>query len=216
MPNFEPAPIPTSRVTVDGVERILNAKGGLDPVSIVPAMDLLIDETVRKIMGYAIALSEQLGRFKQHTFDDIGDLDALMVQHYGAATGGAKGNKTLTTYDGRFKVQVQVADRLTFGPELQIAKTLLDECLNEWAATARPELQAIVTRAFNTDQEGKINRSEIFTLLRLEISDDRWKRAMQAIRDAIRVEGTQTYVRAYRRDNADMPWQPVTIDLARA
>jgi hypothetical protein len=216
MSSFEPAPIPTGRVMVDGVERILDSKGGLMPVSIVPAMDLLIDETVRKIIGFAIALSEQLARFKQHTFDDIGGLDALMVQEYGAPSGGAKGNKTLTSYDGRFKVQVQVADRLTFGPELQVAKTLLDECLNEWAASARPELQAIVTRAFNTDKEGQINRTEIFTLLRLEIDDPRWKSAMRAIRDAIRVEGTQTYVRAYRRDNADMPWQPVTIDLAKA
>ena len=179
-------------------------------------MDQLIDETVRKIAGYAIALSEQMARFKQHTFDDIGAMDALMAQEYGAPSGGAKGNKTLTTYDGLFKVQVQVADRITFGAELQVAKALLDECLNEWSSDARPELKAIVTRAFNTDKEGQINRAEIFTLLRLEIDDPRWKDAMRAIRDAIRVEGTQTYVRAYRRDRADLPWQPVTLDLAKA
>ncbi len=212
----EPAPIPTGRVLVDGVVHMRDAKGALVPASVVKPMDALIDETVRKIMGHAIALSEQLGRFKQHTFDDIGALDALMVQEYGAPSGGAKGNKTLTTYDGLYKVQVQVADRIAFGPELQVAKTLLDACLNEWSSDARPELRAIVTRAFNTDREGQINRAEIFTLLRLEIEDPRWKDAMRAIRDAIRIEGTQTYVRAYRRDRADAPWSPVTIDLAKA
>lgn len=216
MSAFEPAPIPTGRVTIGSVEHITDAKGRLAPVSVVGAMDLLIDESVRKIMGYMIAASEQITRLKQHTFEDIGALDALMMQEYGGTLGGAKGNKTLTSYDGCFKVQVQVADRLTFGPELQVAKALLDECLNEWAAGARPELQAIVTRAFNTDKEGQINRAEIFMLLRLEIDDPRWQNAMRAIRDAIRVEGTQTYVRAYRRPSADAPWQAVTVDIAKA
>ncbi len=213
---FTPAPIPSGRITIDGTERIIDAKGGYIPVGNVKPVDLLIDETVRKIMGYMVAASDQISRLKAHTFEDIGGLEALLAQEYGATLGGKKGNMSLTSYDGCFQVKVQVADRLTFGPELQIAKTLLDECLNEWAASARPELQAIVTRAFNTDKEGQINRAEIFTLLRLEIEDARWKEAMRAIRDAIRVEGTQTYVRAYRRASADQPWQPVTIDMAKA
>lgn len=213
---FQPAPIPSGRIVIDGTERIIDAKGGYIPVAMVNARDLLIDEMVRKIIGFMVAASDQISRLKAHTFEDIGALDALLAQEYDAPLGGAKGNKTLTSYDGCFKVQVQVADRLTFGPELQVAKTLLDECLNEWAASARPELQAIVTRAFNTDKEGQINRSEIFTLLRLEIEDPRWQEAMRAIRDAIRVEGTQTYIRAYRRPSADQPWQPVTIDMAKA
>jgi Protein of unknown function (DUF3164) len=213
---FKPAPIPSGRIEIDGTERIIDAKGGYIPVSMVKPADLLIDETVRTIMGWMVAASEQIARLKAHTFEDIGALEALLAEQYGAGLGGKKGNMTLTSYDGCLKVQVQVADRLTFGPELQIAKTLLDACLNEWAATARPELQAIVTRAFNTDKEGQINRTEIFTLLRLEIEDQRWKEAMRAIRDAIRVEGTQTYIRAYRRASADQLWAAVTIDMAKA
>jgi hypothetical protein len=213
---FKPAPIPSGRIEIDGTERIIDAKGGYIPVAMVKPADLLIDDTVRTIMGWMVAASEQIARLKAHTFEDIGALEALLAEQYGAGLGGKKGNMTLTSYDGCLKVQVQVADRLTFGPELQIAKTLLDTCLNDWASTARPELQAIVTRAFNTDKEGQINRTEIFTLLRLEIEDARWKDAMRAIRDAIRVEGTQTYIRAYRRASADQPWQAVTIDMAKA
>ncbi len=215
MSAHEPAPIPSGRETIAGVDYMRDAKGALVPLSVVKPMDQLIDEAARKIVGYAIALSAQMARFKAHTFDDIGALDALLLQDYGAVTGGAKGNKTLITYDGLFKVQVQVADRITFGPELQVAKTLLDECLNEWSSDARPELRAIVTRAFNTDREGQINRSEIFTLLRLEIADSRWQQAMRAIRDAMRIEGSQVYVRAYQRAHADAPWDPITLDLAK-
>jgi len=115
-----------------------------------------------------------------------------------------------------FRVQVQVADHIDFGPQLQIAKELVDECLNEWAADARPEIRAIVTRAFNTDKAGQINRSEIFMLLRLEIEDARWRRAMDAIRAAMRVVGSKTYVRCSYRESLGDSWKPVTIDLAKA
>ena len=216
MTAFEPHPIPDGRVTTNGKTYMPDAKGSLVPIELIRPEDQLEDETVRKIVGFAMALSGQIARFKEHTFDDIGDFEAILAQEYDATKGGAKGNKTLMSHDGLFKVQVQVADYIDFGPQLQIAKGLVDECLNEWAADARPELRAIVTRAFNTDKEGQINRSEIFMLLRLEIDDPRWRKAMEAIRAAMRVVGSKTYVRCYERERPDGPWRAITIDLAKA
>ena len=57
---------------------------------------------------------------------------------------------------------------------------------------------------------------DFFTLLRLDIADDRWQRGMQAIRDAIRVTGSKSYIRFWMRDSFDAPRQAVTIDLASA
>ncbi len=216
MTEHVPAPIPSGRVEIDGVPHLRDAKGGLLPVALVKAQHLLEDELVRKIMGFAVALSDQVGRFKEHTFDDIGAFEALLAQEYGATVGGEKGNKTLMTHDGLYKVQVQVADNVVFGPELQIAKGLVDECLNDWASGARDELRAVVNSAFRVDKEGQVNRAQIYQLLRLDIEDDRWKRAMQAIRDAMRVVGSKTYIRAYQRAAFDGPWIPVTIDMAKA
>ncbi len=216
MTNFTPAMIPDGRTNVGGVEYLRDTKGGLVPVNLIKPQHLLEDQLVRDMMGHAVALSDQVSRFKEHMFDDLGAFEALLAQEYSSTLGGAKGNKTLTSHDGLFKVSVQVADNIVFGSELQIAKTLVDECLNEWAAGARDEIRAIVTRAFNTDKAGQINRSEIFMLLRLEITDDRWQQAMRAIRDAMRIEGSKTYVRCHRRDSTDRGWQAVTIDLAKA
>ena len=216
MTEHTPAPVPDGIQVVNGKEYMADARGALVPKETIKAEHLLEDETVRRIMGYAIALSEQVARFKAHTFEDLGDLEALLAQSYGVAKGGAKGNKTFLSHDGLFKVQVAVADYIDFGPQLQIAKELIDECLNEWAAESRAEIRAIVTRAFNTDKAGQINRAEIFMLLRLEIEDARWKKAMEAIRDAMRVVGSKTYVRCYRRERFDAPWEAVTIDLAKA
>ena len=69
---------------------------------------------------------------------------------------------------------------------------------------------------FSVDKEGQINRAELFMLLRVEIADPRWVRAMDAIRDSIRVIGSRTYVRFYERDVADAPWRSVPLDIAAA
>ena len=193
-----------------------DAKNNLVPLELVKPQTKLEDELVRKVMGYAEDLSAQLARFRGHTFTDLGEFDALLRQEYGQAKGGKKGNRTYQSLNGCLKITVQVADFIDFGPQLQVAKGLVDECLNEWSADARPEIRGIITRAFNTDREGQINRSEIFMLLRLDIEDERWLKAMEAIRDAMRVTGSKSYVRFYRRDDPEAAWEPVTIDLAKA
>lgn len=208
--------LPPGTVNVGGKLYMPDAKGNLVPAGVVSAEDKLEDETVRKVMGFAVALSDQVARFKAHTFADLNAFQALLEQQYGAKAGGAKGNVTFTTFDGLMKVQVQIADQISFGPQLQAAKKLVDECLLEWGADSREEIRAIVGRVFSVEKEGQINKAELFSLLRMDISDERWKRAMDAIKSAIRVTGTKEYVRFYQRDVPTGPWRAVTIDLAAA
>ncbi len=216
MTGFIPAELPDDRFMVGNAVYMRDARGALVPEELIKPADKLEHETVRRIMGFGIALSEQISRFKGHVFEDLGAFDALLAQDYGLTKGGPKGNRTYTSYDGLMRVSIRVADLIDFGPGLQTAKALIDECLNEWAADSRAEIRAIVTRAFNTDKEGQINRSEVFMLLRLDIADPRWQEAMRAIREAIRTVGSKTYVRLETREAPDAPWSAVTIDLARA
>jgi hypothetical protein len=201
---------------VNGKPYMTDAKGNLVPANKVRPADRLQDQTVRSIMGFALDLNAQVERFRDHTMVDLGTFDAILASEYGAKIGGQKGNRTYQTFDGLMKVQVQVSDLIAFGPELQVAKSLIDECLTEWSADSREEIQALIMRAFNTDREGQINKSDLFMLLRLDITDDRWKRAMDAIRASMRVIGSKEYVRFYKRAKQDGAWQAVTIDLAKA
>lgn len=209
------APAHPATIDVGGKPYLRDAKGSLVPIETVKPTDLLMDETVRKVMGFARDLSDQVARFKGHTFEDVGALQALFRQEYDAPLGGQKGNITLTTFDGCQKVQVQVADLIEFGPELQSAKALIDECLVDWSADSGAELRALVNRVFNVEKEGQIDRAALFMLMRVEIADDRWQRAMKAIRDSIRVIGSKSYVRFYERDAADEQWRSISIDVAR-
>ena len=72
MTKFEPAALTDGRKEIDGNVFMRDGKGGLQPIENIAARDLLQDETTRKIIGHAIPLSDQVARFKEHTFDDIG------------------------------------------------------------------------------------------------------------------------------------------------
>lgn len=191
-----------------------DAKGSLVPIAAVKPVDLLMDETVRGIIGRATAASELVRTFKRETFANITALQELIVQQYGATLGGKKGNITLTSFDGCLKVQLQVADLIEFGPELQAAKLLIDECLAEWSADSGAEMRALVNRVFQVDKQGQINRAELFMLMRVESADERWNRAISAIRESIRVIGSREYVRFYERPTPDAAWRAISIDLA--
>ena len=203
-------------IDVGGEPYLRDAKGALVPLQMVKATDLLMDELVRKVTGAASSLHDRLARFKIAAFNDVAEFQALLAQEYDTTIGGKRGNITLTSFDGCRKVQVQVADLFEFGPELQAAKSLIDECLGEWAADGRPELRALVNRVFSVDKEGQINRAELFMLLRVEIADDRWQRAMSAIRESMRVIGSKSYMRFYERDQPDGAWRAISLDIAVA
>lgn len=213
---YPPSKIPSGRVMIDGAEHIMGPSGAKLPIGTVKPQHVMEDELVRSEISHAVALSGQLSRFLAHFHANLGAYQTLIAERYGTSVGGKKGNLTLMSYDGLFKITVQIADNVQFGPELQVAKSIVDECLTDWTATAGDELKAVITRAFNTDKEGQINRASLYSLLRLEIADERWKQAMRAIRDAMRVVGSKSYVRFYRRDTSDVSWEAVTIDLAKA
>ncbi|NYD91410.1 DUF3164 family protein [Sphingomonas melonis] len=203
-------------IDVNGAWYLRDAKGALVPIETVKPVDLLIDELVHKTLAQARYVSAMIAEFKQRTFESVGQLQALLAQDYDAKIGGKKGNITLPAYDGCAKIQVAVADQLEFGPELQVAKSLIDDCLREWSAESRVEIRALVDRVFAVDKEGQISHAGLFMLLRVEISDDRWKRAMEAIRDSMRVIGSRTYLRFYDRSGPDAPWHGVPLDIANA
>lgn len=216
MSDFKPAPIPDGKLEIAGRTYMGDGEGGLKPIELIKPQELLEDETTRKILGFWAALSEQVSRQKAHVVDDLDAFEAILAQEYEAKIGGKKGNKTLFSIDRLYKVEVRINDTIDFGPELQIAKSLVDECLNEWSTDARPEIRAIVTSAFNTEQEGKVNRAELIKLTKLAIDDTRWRRAMDAIRDAQRVVGSKTYIRCSKRDSFDGQWETLTVDMAKA
>lgn len=202
-------------VEIDGEKFMRDARRNLMAYGTIKAQRILEDEMVRKVMFFARDLSDQIKRFKGHTFEDLAAFQSLLEQQYRVPPSTGKGNCSYTSFDDTMKVEVKIADQIAFGPELQAAKRLVDECLKEWGADSHEALRSLVNRVFSVEKEGQINRGELFSMLAMEIADERWQRAMDAIRDSIRVIGTKAYLRFRIRDE-DGAWSTVTIDLAAA
>lgn len=192
-----------------------DAKGRLVPEAQIKPIDRLRDELVREIVQGAMQLQQLLADFKLHSFADIAAFVEMSAGEYGVALGGDKGNITLTSFDGKYKILRAIAENITFDERLQAAKKLVDECLAEWSGQAPSELRLIVQDAFDVDKAGNISVGKILSLRRYEIADPRWKRAMTAIGDAIQVVGTKPYLRVFER-GSDGEYRRMTLDIAGA
>ena len=213
---FQPAPMPTGVVDIHGTPHMRDGTGAFRDVASIAPLKKLMDEMVRREFGFALALSDQLRRFRQHLMRNLDAFDELVAQEYKVRIGGEKGNRTYSSYDGLWQIKVKVQDRVAYGPELQAAKALFDECLTEWAADTRAEMRSIVVNAFNTDHEGQIARGNIHALLATESEDGRWLRGQQAIRDAVYVIGAKEYVQFRFRETHKQEFDTLTINLANA
>ncbi|NRN26725.1 DUF3164 family protein [Photorhabdus heterorhabditis] len=192
----------------------VDAKGVLTPVSIIKAIDLERDNLVGEIVEQAITVNSALAELKLRAFADIQAFVDLSAEKYGATKGGKKGNVTLYSYDGRFKIQRAMQDRIAFDERLQAAKSLIDECLVDWTEGARPEIHALINQAFSTDKEGDINTGRVLALRRLDIDDERWNKAMVAIGEALQVIGSKSYIRVYERVGDTDQYKPIPLDIA--
>lgn len=192
----------------------VDAKGVMTPDSLVKDIDKLRDNLVMEIVNRALPVSDALAEFKLSGFADIAAFTDLSANQYGVSLGGKKGNVTLYSYDGRFKVQRAMQDRIAFDERLQAAKALIDQCLADWTKDAGDEIKALINRAFSTDKEGEINTGEVLKLRRLDIDDDRWRRAMSAIGEAVQVVGSRSYLRVYKRVGDSDQYQAIPLDIA--
>lgn len=191
-----------------------DAKGALWPVDKVREIDRLRDELVREIAKNARVQSEVLAKFKASVFGDIESFIQLSGEKYGVNMGGKKGNVSLLSFDGRYKVQRAVAESLAFDERLQIAKELVSECIHLWSAGSSSEIRALINDAFQVDKEGRVNVARILSLRRLDIADEKWATAMQAIGESIQVAGSKTYFRVYERIGDTDQYRSISLDIA--
>lgn len=190
-----------------------NRQGHLVAEANIKPIDLTRDELVLEIVSRAKVANGVLADFKGRTFDDVAAFVSLSAEQYGVQLGGTKGNVTLMSFDGRYKVVRQIQELIRFDERLQAAKELIDDCLQEWSEGAREELKVLVTDAFQVDQQGNIRTGQVLGLRRLDIKDERWLEAMKAVAEAVQVVGTTSYVRVYERDSLGR-YQPINLALS--
>ncbi|PTT55065.1 MULTISPECIES: DUF3164 family protein [Aeromonas] len=191
-----------------------NAQGHWVPENLIAPTDKLRDEVVLAIIAAAREQRSQLAAFKIGAMQQIADFVDLSAEQYGVAWGGTKGNVTLLSFDGRYKLIRAVGEHRKFDERIQAAKALIDQCIERWSDGASSEIRALVDHAFRVSKSGHIDVNQVLSLRQLNIDDPDWLLAMQAAVDAIQVTGTSQYLRLYERD-AQGRYIQMSLDLAK-
>ncbi|GGA95972.1 DUF3164 family protein [Agarivorans gilvus] len=192
-----------------------NAAGHLVPESQIKAVDLVRDELVCNMVEEAMLLQQGLAAFKAKYMAEITDFVDVSAAEHNVKFGGAKGNVSLLSYDGKFKVQRAIGEHRVFDERILAAKALLDQCIERWCADgANDNIRALVEHAFRVNKQGHIDVNEVLGLRQLSIDDEEWKAAMDALADSIQVTGTSSYLRLYKRDN-NGKYQQFPLDISK-
>lgn len=189
-----------------------DAQGRLVPEKMVRPHELQRDALVRDLVGRIEAARAQMAILKRDLLADVAAHIQLIAEAYDVKISGTNGNVSLASYDGRLKIERDIAERIQIGEQIQAAEELIREILDE---IADPTAKAIVDRAFRRNRKtGELSPARLVDLISVQVDDERWERAVAAIRDAIQTVGTVTYFRAYRRDEPDQPWQMIPLDFS--
>jgi hypothetical protein len=190
-----------------------DAKGHLVPVSSVREIDRTRDGLVRALIAEAKAHSGMLSAFKAAAQEAIDGFVQESAKALKTKLGGVKGNVTLLSFDGRYKVQSANSDYIVFDERLQIAKGLIDKCIRKWSDGANGNLLTLVNSAFDVDQAGNVSASKVLGLKKHDIDDPDWRKAMEAIGQAVTVVASKNYVRFYeRQDNGE--YRQISLNIA--
>lgn len=190
-----------------------DSKGRLVPVSTIKPIDMLRDDLVVRLCEGAKQEQQRLRDFKELTFSDIAAFVDLSLEKFDIQIGGNKGNITLFSFDGKYKIVRQIQDTIRFDERLQAAKVLIDECIQSWSANSNDHLKVLILDAFQVDKEGKISTGRVLGLRRHDINDKKWLEAMDAIAESINIVDSKRFVRFYERDN-EGKYQAISLDFA--
>lgn len=202
----------TDKAVMDGYW--IDAKGALIHESMIKEIDKQREQVVADIVELARLLNAELSLFKTKAFGDIAAFIELSAEQYNVNLGGKKGNVTLFSFDGQYKVQRTMHDNIAPDERILAAKQLTMDCVNDWSENARPELKAIVNRAFATGKNGDLKLGRLLELRRLDIKDERWQRAMNALSDSLQIVGSKSYIRVFERVGDSDEYRPIPLDIA--
>lgn len=207
-------PTPTRPETPKGYWQ--DANGNLVPERNVKPIDKLRSKTVVALCEMAKKHQQSLAAFKADSMATVQNFVAQSWAEFDVKYGGKKGNLSLMSFDGRYRVRVQVAEHIVFDERLQAAKALIDGCILRWGSRANRNLMTLVLDAFKVDGSGNVSTGKVLGLRRHDIDDPEWQKAMNLITESVQVVGSKPYIRFYERNELTGAYEHISVDVASA
>lgn len=178
-------------------------------------LERLKEQFVESMLTKVAQINELLRASKIEINEEIEAYLKLTSEEYGVKYRTRRGNYSITNLSGTKKINVVVADNIVFDERLSLAKQQIDDCIVSWAdSNTSSNLRKIVDHAFQIDKTGNVSKDRILGLRRVDINDTEWLKAMNLIADSIKVVGSKSYVRFYKKDDIDSDFTQISLDFA--
>ncbi len=197
---------------IDGKVFYENSRGAWVPEDSIKPLDLLREQVVENIHEKILNLRQEMAKVKEHIIEEIQEFRGIAAEEYGVTLGSEKGNLQMTSFDGAIRIMLAINDNLTFTEGIAIAQELINQCVDDWSKGGNQNLRLMVDEAFRLDQSGNMDVKRILGLRRLNISDERWIKAMDIISDSLKVHSSKQYFRVHERDKTGN-YRMVDLDI---
>lgn len=191
-----------------------NADGHLVKNSDISDYDKLRDQLVMDIVGNAKVVQSLLTKFRKDSMDEIQALIELAAEKYDIKIGGKKGNACLYSFDGRYKVLRSINEYLVFDEKLTVAKELIDEFINDKLEGVDSDIAELIRGAFKVDKDGRVSTTRILGLRSFNITNKKWRKAMEIIADSIHVSNSKSYIRVYERVGNSDEYKQIPLNVS--
>lgn len=193
----------------------LDARGKAVPAEYVPELDKQRDAMVEKVIKRARKLADSMIEAKLEIVADV-EVYLKAKAKDGKVKENWKGNITLDSFDGTLRVERSMDDQIGFSEQLQMVKTIIDEWIAERLHGVDESLAKVISQAFNVDKRGRVNTAMIMRLLNLDITDKKWVKAMNLLRESIQVTATRQYLKFSEKVQTEggEEWRQINLNFS--
>ena len=193
---------------------MIDSKGDSVPRKYVKRYDRERDRIARRVLARWIKTRATLRTCYNDTLADIESLE-MLAHGQDVRLGGVKGNLTFQSFDGLTQISRLARYELRFDERLQAARDLIYAMIDTKSAEIDDDFAVIIRNVFAPTSNGMLSRSRVLSLLRYNVRNAEWLRAMDMIRESISSHRGKTLLSVSHKSSRDADWDNVQLDVAK-
>lgn len=192
----------------------LDEKGRAIPESYIKPEDKKRDTLVERIIKKVVKLSDRIAEDK---VEIVGSIEKYLedLSKDNKVKESWKGNILIYNFTKDLVIERRIDESIGFDEKLQMVKTIIDKWLSDKMQGANEELAKVISQAFSIDKKGRINTQMLLKLLRLDINDADWKKAMKMLKESIMVTSSKQSIMFRRKVNTEAgeAWESICLNF---
>lgn len=178
-----------------------------------------IDKAVKAKNRKAISIAKkanklhlQLAKLKAEFFEAMDGFYQADADKAGVI-GKGKGGYSITSFDKGIKLEINVSQSISFDDNIHFAQSLINEYITEkMEGEGDKDISLLINHAF-TVRKGKLDKGRLIGLFQLKIKHDKWKKAMDMIRESMNTGDSKRYLRISKK-NQNGEYKDIQLNIS--